>query len=1120
MANKELYNVLVDITLKPYGHTETQESVEVFVEDVANLSTNEEDVAVALGKLHAWYTNFTPWVFAIPTITRESGGFISDFTIDSSGNISLQTSNPNGLEGWDIGYIGNWNTVYTNIIWTDTRHNMRVFDGTPFIMTPFFTPSVAHQSQPEFDIKSYAGVHFAGGAYSNQDKRTTMTDGYPEIQADIVFVKNQSLLLYRVGNDEDGYYQYFKNWKIPLLPDNVSSSDGSLTVSKTNTDFVFFDAASFQEDTPEMIRWHERYPYAITLSHTNNVTAQPTSGMYKFTYDANGHITGSTAVQKSDITALGIPGSNTDTKVTQNITTTSSDYPLLLSYYTTSSTTTTAQSVNRASTLYFNPGYGSLSVNRPAGTHGGYIMTHDSGDNEFNMIGYNGTNFWIGKGQRAASAHIGETYISTGYNSANGTGNPSIFVAVPNDTNTNDSCYPLLHQGNTYFQTSSNAATWEALGITKSGYAFYVFRGDTANKTPPYCAGYYAPGLLFGYGDTKGFISTSYNEAKVSFGGGQRTNSDPATKAPTWYFTLSGTTATTYNLDNFALASDYLPLAGGTMNSGATVTVYTDQAETQGIQYTSTGQRFKIASGVGWARSVIAYKGAFSGDILGAYGMFGASDSFTNNRMSYFYIGKSYNDQWYEFAYGKHTIVDNDLNGWMLRYRYPWTSGSSTGTYEGSFISLYPYDRNGYCLCIGENSGGLTIIGGGEAGQNLRITVTDAEATPYGSAMSYGSESVMIGADSDLYFVSGANSLSSTAHEEGTNLKTFIWSSAGTLRPWNDDMYSIGAVSKRWNYGYFTNISGKLIGTIDSSTTATTQALSAVTNQVATCNFTWKLLNNSGIFYNDNTSATTAVDNPWQCIADATITASGNTYISTTFLIDSAFTSYPGTGIVHFRASIQGAAGSMVAYTIKWLNSDQWVNDSTIVFTYKLVSSTSVTVKIWAKAPKRYEAIHIHPLYEATRAAARTSEFWTYHVNSAGVASIPSDEHVMTSTTKQVLLHESASSTATSLDCTVTDLFKIWQVVYVCIQNLSYGSGSNPMSINFLVPLGYVKSKSNYNTAIGSSNPGYYVGEGYNPSNTGTSHTRMLVQWKDDNTIVFTNGSGNRMGIVRIYGIS
>ena len=1145
MANKELYNVLVDITLKPYGHTEehfdpdTKEPVEVFVEDVANLSTSEEDVAVALGKLHAWYSNFKPCVFDAPVVVYEDLGETPRPTtvFGFHGTISF---NYGSDSSWFISRAEIPTTDHRHIYvasedltdgdWWHDRYSYDVDARPDYIKHAFTTFFAKAQSEWVSGVSTieHVGVHLGCGNFTSSHAEYTdygvsacELTGYPHMQADLVFFRDNDAPFVRTQNQPysaaDPHTAYWENWHALLLPENIVSGDNSITVSTTDYSmnipiFGSRDGKLYQDVYTDAI------PYRLTLSHANTVTAQATSGMYKFTYDANGHITGSTAVQKSDITALGIPGSNTDTKVTQNVTTGSSIYPLLLSYYTTSSSTTTAQTANRSNNLAFNPSGGELFLYRK----GSYITTTDSSDTLFGLICYNGSNLWIGSNQSSTHHHTGATYISTGYNTSTNTGNPTFYAAVPNATNTGSTNYDVLHQGNTYFQTSSNASTWEAIGITKAGYALHIYRGNGTSSTPPYCAGAYASGLVYGGGDTKGFISNAYNSAKVTFGGGERKSSDTSAKAPTWYFSLTGTTATTYNLDDFALAADYLPLAGGTMDSGATVTVYADQAETQGIQYTSTGQRFKIASGVGWARSVTAYKGAFSGDILGSYGIFGASDSFTNNRMNYFYIGKAYNDQWYEFAYGKHSIVDNDLNGWMLRYRYPWTSGSSTGTYEGSFISLYPYDRYGYCLCVGENSGGLTIVGGGEAAQQLRTTVTNASTSPYGAALSYGTESLMMGADSDLYFVSGASSLTTSDHTEGTNLKTFIWSNAGTLRPWNDNTYSIGAATKRWNYGYFTNISGKLIGTIDSSTTATTQTLPNVTSRVATCQFAWNLYNNSGIFYNDSTDATTAQNNPWQCIAEATVTASGNTYISTTFLIDSAFSSYPGTGIVHFRASIKlSAAESYCVYALKWLTSDTNVNDSTIVFTYKVVSNTSCAVKVWAKAPKRYEAIHIHPLYEATRAAARTSEFWTYNVNNSGVASIPSDEHVMTSTTKQVLLHESASSPDTSLECTVTNLFKIWQVVYVCIQNLSYGSGANPMSINFMVPLGYVKAKSNYNTAIGtSSNPGYYVGEGYNPSNTGSSHTRLLVQWKNDNTIVFTNGSGNRMGIVRIYGIS
>ena len=52
------------------------------------------------------------------------------------------------------------------------------------------------------------------------------------------------------------------------------------------------------------------------INHSNSVTAVTTTGLYKIKYDAQGHITGTAAIQKADITGLGIPGSDTDTGAT------------------------------------------------------------------------------------------------------------------------------------------------------------------------------------------------------------------------------------------------------------------------------------------------------------------------------------------------------------------------------------------------------------------------------------------------------------------------------------------------------------------------------------------------------------------------------------------------------------------------------------------------------------------------------------------------------------------------------------------------------------------------------------------------------------------------------------
>lgn len=57
--------------------------------------------------------------------------------------------------------------------------------------------------------------------------------------------------------------------------------------------------------------------------HPASAAGAKTSGIYKITTDANGHITAAVAITKDDITALGIPGEDTDTTYTVATTTSS-----------------------------------------------------------------------------------------------------------------------------------------------------------------------------------------------------------------------------------------------------------------------------------------------------------------------------------------------------------------------------------------------------------------------------------------------------------------------------------------------------------------------------------------------------------------------------------------------------------------------------------------------------------------------------------------------------------------------------------------------------------------------------------------------------------------------------
>jgi hypothetical protein len=105
----------------------------------------------------------------------------------------------------------------------------------------------------------------------------------------------------------------------------------------------------------------------ITLDHSNSITAgsvgtaqSPSHGgtfaIPKITYDAQGHITGATTVN------ITLPGdNNTDTKVTQTVTTSNAAYPLLLAPNGQTTTATTTSYFDSGVTL--NPSTNTIAAN-------------------------------------------------------------------------------------------------------------------------------------------------------------------------------------------------------------------------------------------------------------------------------------------------------------------------------------------------------------------------------------------------------------------------------------------------------------------------------------------------------------------------------------------------------------------------------------------------------------------------------------------------------------------------------------------------------------------------------------------------------------------------------------
>lgn len=239
--------------------------------------------------------------------------------------------------------------------------------------------------------------------------------------------------------------------------------------------------------------------YVYSIAHTNSVTAVTSTSLLKFQYDAQGHITGSSAITKADITGLGIPDSDTNNHVLQSNTTTANYRPILMGY-----TNKAASAIDELSTTVTEQAY----VNTK-------LYTQPSTGKVFSDGGY----------------YINESSIS----------------------------YPVLYEGNVkHIMPKTMTDSWTDIGLTSDNtFRFKVVRGGTGSDaaTPPDWWGginyKYGSGIAFGTSDSGGSISLRSRPDNtipgITFAGGGRSSS--STK-PNWYLSLTGTSEVTYDLDN------------------------------------------------------------------------------------------------------------------------------------------------------------------------------------------------------------------------------------------------------------------------------------------------------------------------------------------------------------------------------------------------------------------------------------------------------------------------------------------------------------------------------------------------------------------------------------------
>ena len=69
------------------------------------------------------------------------------------------------------------------------------------------------------------------------------------------------------------------------------------------------------------------------------------------------------------------------------------------------------------------------------------------------------------------------------------------------------------------------------------------------SPAPEWCVGNYGSGILYGGSDTKGFMSSAYNEPLIMWAGGNGSSDD---SVPKWYIGIKGIHKSIYNLATIA----------------------------------------------------------------------------------------------------------------------------------------------------------------------------------------------------------------------------------------------------------------------------------------------------------------------------------------------------------------------------------------------------------------------------------------------------------------------------------------------------------------------------------------------------------------------------------------
>lgn len=437
------------------------------------------------------------------------------------------------------------------------------------------------------------GAHYSakGASYTGEDTFIT-ADGTVYIQA------NGNTIANRLG-----FYIDTSQQVVPCQAETATNNVGSLGTSSykwanlyvTNINGVAVGTS------PKFTDNNTTYALSGALSSHKFTSTLTAGGSGSGTSTSDFTLAAGTGITITDDTSarkmtIACSVTNTDAKVTQSVTTTSSWRKVLLHYTTNDSEgdvpAAVTNQVYAAKGVEVQPSTGTLSIGgdyKTFVTGKGYYLVDSTGF-EYPAARDNGSNLWIGATQSTAQHHRGGTYISTGHNGT--AGNSSIYIAIPNADNTGVTSYHAYHTNHlpvNYATCSTAAATKDKVASLTGTRTFELITGTVV-------------GVKFTNTNTYSATSDSHVTLNVSATGAK--NIYYANALPTGtnttafgranyvnYYMYDGTNWVwmSSSTDNNTTYSSQAAASGGTTTSLVTTgEKYTWNSKAPGYQYSTT----------------------------------------------------------------------------------------------------------------------------------------------------------------------------------------------------------------------------------------------------------------------------------------------------------------------------------------------------------------------------------------------------------------------------------------------------------------------------------------------------------------------------------------------------